>query len=56
MIHDYQQSAQTKYMQQTTNYIPLGIKALIAKRKLMKKVREFYPEEVRKYQNITTRS
>ena len=49
IIHGYQQSARTKYLQQTTNYIPIGIKALIARKKLMIKVKKFYPEEVEKY-------
>jgi len=33
----------------------MGIKALIARKKLMLKVNKFYPEEVRKYNNTFTK-
>ena len=39
-------------MEQVTNTIPLGIKALTAKIKLINKIRVYFPEEIERYEEI----
>jgi len=45
-------SAPTKYMEQMTNHIPLGIKALVARIKLKEKMEYYFPKDIMEYENI----
>ena len=51
-IHNIGMSAPTKYMEQMTNHIPLGIKALVARIKLKEKMEYYFPKDIMEYENI----
>ena len=51
-IFNTTQSSPTKYMRAVTNLIPLGIKAMTQKIKIMMKMEKFYPKEMRQYETV----
>ena len=51
-IYNTAKSSPTKYLNQITNLIPLGMKALTQKIKTLYKMEKFYPQELRLYEKI----
>ena len=45
-------SSSTKYFTLFTNHIPLGLKALQGKMKIINKMRKFYPEELSEFEEL----
>ena len=52
MIYKIAQNSPTKYADQITNFIPIGIKAVIQKVKLMQKMEKYYPKELKRYEEV----
>jgi len=50
-IHNISLSAPIRYMEQITNHIPLGIKALVAGIKLKEKMEYYFPKDIMEYEN-----
>ena len=48
-VYNASQTSNTNYFTLFTNHIPLGLKALQGKMKILSKLRKYYPEELNEY-------
>ena len=49
-VYNTSQSSNTKYFALFTNHVPLGLKALQGKMKILNKMHKHYPKELEEYE------